>query len=137
MAECYFNQAEAVHRGFLTGDAKSLYENGITASFDFLGAPDAGAYIGQGTNLIGWNNSSNKIEAIMTQKWLALNGVTTAQSWFDYTRTGYPSGLPISMQASTTDRPVRLFYPSGEISSNGANVPTQPDAFTDKVFWGN
>ena len=34
-----------------------------------------------------------------------------------------------------TDRPVRFFYPAGEYTSNGENVPTQPNAFTDKIFW--
>jgi hypothetical protein len=38
--------------------------------------------------------------------------------------------------ASTPDRPVRLFYTADEISSNGANVPAQLSAFTEKIFWG-
>ncbi len=137
LAESYFNQAEAAILGLTSGDAKSLYESGIEASFNYLGAPGAAAYYGQPVNLIAWNSSSNKLEAIITQKWIAVNGITAEQSWFDYTRTGYPSNLPISQLATTNDRPVRLFYPSGELSSNGANVPAQPDAFTAKIFWGN
>jgi hypothetical protein len=135
LAECYFNQAEAVLKGFLDGTAKDLYESGIKASFDFLGAEGATDYIGQTLSLVSYDNSSNKLEAIITQKWIALNGVTTEQAWFDYSRTGYPSNLPLSLQASTSDRPVRLFYPAGERSSNGDNVPTQPNAFTSKIFW--
>ena len=64
-------------------------------------------------------------------------GINALQSWFDYTRTGYPSDLPISLQATTADRPVRLFYPSSEITGNSNNIPTQPDAFTAKPFWAN
>ncbi len=141
LAESYFNQAEAANIGILTvADAgKALYESGITASFQYLGltAAQATTYYNQVMNLAGWNASSNKLQAIITQKWLAVNGITAEQSWFDYNRTGYPAGLPISLLASTADRPVRLFYVAGELSSNGANVPAQPNAFTDKIFWAN
>lgn len=138
LAESYLNQAEARQRGLITAgdDAKTLYQKGIQASFNTLGAGDATQYYSQIKNLVGWDSSTNKIEAIITQKWIAVNGMSAEQSWFDYNRTGYPAGLPISMQATTADRPVRLFYPAGEYSSNGANVPTQPNAFTDKIFWG-
>jgi len=137
LAECYFNQAEAVENSFLAGNAKSLYESGIQASFDYLEAGSASSYYGQAIPNVGWNASTDKVEAIITQKWIAVNGITAEQSWFDYNRTGFPAGLPVSLQASTTDRPVRLAYPSSEISANGGNVPAQPDVFTTKVFWGN
>lgn len=137
MAECYFNLAEARFKGLVTtgDDAKTLYEKGIQASFDYLGGGSASAYYSQVKDLVGWNSSSNKLAAIITQKWIAVNGLTAEQSWFDYSRTGFPSGLPVSLLATTPDRPVRIFYPAGEYSSNGANVPKQPDAFTDKIFW--
>ncbi|MCD4832412.1 MAG: SusD/RagB family nutrient-binding outer membrane lipoprotein [Bacteroidales bacterium] len=140
LAECYFNLAEAAlpANGYVAGAAQTYYESGIQASFDYLGAPGASAYYGQGLPNVGWvASSSNELEAIITQKWIATNSITAEQSWFDYSRTGYPSGLPISLLASTPDRPVRIYYPASEISSNGANVPTQPDAFTAKIFWGN
>ena len=141
LAESYFNLAEAADKGLLTAadGGKALYESGITASFQYLGlsAGSAAAYYSQATENVGWIASGNKLNAIITQKWLAVNGITAEQSWFDYSRTGYPSNLPISQLASTVGRPVRLFYVSGELSSNGDNVPAQPDAFTDKVFWAN
>ena len=135
LAESYFNQAEAVlSQG---GDAQSLYESGIEASFDYLGVGGASGYYAQPVANVSWANSSNKLEAIITQKWIATNGITAEQSWFDYNRTGYPSNLPISDQATSSDRPVRLYYPASELSSNGGNVPSQPDAFTAKIFWAN
>lgn len=138
LAECYFNLAEARLKGLLTAgpEAKALYEMGIQASFDNLGVGDASSYYGQVKDLVGWDASSDKLQAIITQKWIAVNGQTAEQSWFDYSRTGFPKNLPLSLLASTPDRPVRLFYPAGEYSSNGANVPKQPDAFTEKIFWG-
>lgn len=137
LAESYFNQAEAALAQTSLGDAQTFYESGIQASFDYLGASGASSYYGQNISNVSWASSSNKLEAIITQKWVATNGITAEQSWFDYNRTGYPSGLPISSQATSSDRPVRLYYPASELSSNGANVPSQPDAFSAKVFWAN
>ncbi len=139
LAECKFNQAEAAlpGNGYLAANPKSLYEEGIEASFAYLGATGASTYYGQSMNNVGYDASANKLEAIITQKWIAMNSITAEQSWFDYSRTGFPSNLPVPMFAPTTDRPVRLFYPSSEISANGGNVPTQPDAFTAKIFWAN
>ncbi len=141
LAEHYFNLAELRQKGLITTgpSAQALYESGITASFLYLGLDEAEAedYYTTAQNLVGWNSSSNKLQAIITQKWIATNGLTAEQSWFDYSRTGYPSGLPLPLNYNATaDRPVRLFYPAGEYSSNGANVPTQPNAFTEKIFWG-
>ena len=136
-AESYFNRAEAAQKGFIASDPKEMYQAGIKASFDYLGAPGAILYYSQEITTVSWDNSSDKLEAIIIQKWIALMGINALQSWFDYTRTGYPSDLPISLQATTADRPVRLFYPSSEITGNSNNIPTQPDAFTAKPFWAN
>jgi Starch-binding associating with outer membrane len=112
LAESYFNMAELADKGFISaGDGgQSMYESGITASFLYLGltAAQASSYYSQG--LVGWSSATNKQETIITQKWIAVNGITAEQSWFDYNRTGFPTGLPISLLASTSDRPVRLMY---------------------------
>ena len=136
-AEIHFNQAEAALKGLMGGSAQAHYEMGIQASFDYLGAGSASSYYSLNIPNVSWNQSANKQEAIITQKWIAVNGIDAIQSWFDYNRTGFPSNLPISLQASTNDRPVRLFYPSSELTSNGSNVPAQPNAFTSKIFWAN
>lgn len=136
LAENNFNIAEARLKGILPGNAQLAYESGIQAAFTYLGGGDASAYYTQPIENVSWA-SSDPLEAIITQKWLALIGVDAVQSWFDYSRTGYPRNLPISLQATTPDRPVRLFYTSGEQTSNNANVPQQPNAFTGKIFWAN
>lgn len=136
-AELYFSLAELAFKGLYSGDAQELYESGIQASFDYLGAGDASSYYNQNVENISWSASSDKIEAIITQKWIATNGINAEQSWFDYNRTGYPENLPISLLASTPDRPVRLAYPASELTSNGDNVPSQPDVFNTKIFWAN
>ncbi|MDT0295529.1 SusD/RagB family nutrient-binding outer membrane lipoprotein [Mesonia ostreae] len=139
-AESYFLQSEAVLKGYVSGDAKSLFEQGIRSSFDILGIPeDADSYIqnSNNSNLIGWDGSANKLEAIMTQKWIALNGFNGIESWIEYTRTGYPQ-VPLATIAQQNSKPVRLLYPSSEYSSNAANVPNQSQnaAFDTPIFWG-
>lgn len=136
-AESYFNRAEAALKGFISSDPKAMYEAGIQASFTYLGAGDASAYYEQATPTVGWDNSPNKLEAIIVQKWLGVMGINALQSWFDYSRTGFPSDVPVSLLATKPDRPVRLFYPSSEVTSNGDNLPAQQDAFTAKIFWAN
>ncbi len=139
LAEALFLQAEATVRGYIDGGddaAKELYNQGIQASFDYLGAEDAEDYYSQPIMNVSWADSPNKIEAIITQKYFALNGVTGIESWIELTRTGYPSGLPIP-EDSEGKRPVRLLYPSTEYARNGDNVPptTTADAFNNPPFW--
>ncbi len=139
-AESLLLQAEAVQRGLMPGVAKDLYESGITESYKLLGltAAQASAYYGQAISLVNWTASAgNEIEAIINQKWIALNGINGIETWIENTRTGFPSHVPLSTVAPGTSRPVRLLYPSSEISGNTANVPVQNEtqAFTSRVFW--
>jgi hypothetical protein len=134
LAEAELLQAEAAFKSYLN-DAQTHFNNGVAASFSYLGAPGANDYTSSNKNLADYAASTDKLEAIITQKWIALNGIDAIQSWFDYNRTGYPSNLPVSLSSPTADRPVRLMYPASEISGNSLNVPAQPNVFTDKIFW--
>ena len=142
-AEALFVQAEATVRGYLPGGdaaAQALYEAAITASFVQLGVEDAETeaqtYYNQDIINVSWDDSTDKIQAIITQKWVALNGTSSIESWIDLTRTGYPAGLPIPAESDGV-RPVRLLYPSSEYARNVNNVPTQTadDVFTNAPFW--
>lgn len=141
-AECKFLQAEAMQRGYLTGNAKQAFEDGITASFDFysrsfgtyVNTPlNAATYIASidAKNGLGWTGSANKISAIMTQKYLALAEWNGIELYIDHMRTGFPV-LPLPNGVVETKRPNRLIYPTSEYSSNSANVPnvTNADLFT-------
>jgi len=139
LAESLFLQAEANVRGYIAGGdaaAMELYNEGIQASFDYLGAEGAEDYYAQPIQNVSWGASSDKIEAIITQKYFALNGVSGIESWIELTRTGFPSGLPIP-EDSDGKRPVRLLYPSSEYARNADNVPasTTADAFNNPPFW--
>ena len=143
LSESLFTQAEAVVRGYIPGDdaeAEKLYNEAITASFEYLEVEDAGTaaetYYTQAKKNVGWQSSTDKIEAIITQKWIALNGTSSIESWIELTRTGFPANLPIP-EDSQGKRPVSLLYPTSEYSRNSENVParTAEDAFTNFPFW--
>lgn len=135
-AESYLLQAEAQLNGKISGDAGTSFQNAITASFAFYGLATTG-YAPTNPGL-GWTGSDNdKLQAIMRQKWIALNGINGIESWIEFTRTGYPAGIPLALTAQSTTRPKRLMYPSTEYVSNSANVPAQvsADAFATGPFW--
>jgi hypothetical protein len=143
LSEALLLQAEAITRGYIAGGdaaAKAKYEAAIKASFIYLGVPNATvaatAYYSQDRVNTSWATSANKIEAIITQKWIALNGTSSIELWIEKTRTGFPAGLPMPAEGGGT-RPVRLLYPGSEISRNALNVPAQTSqsAFTDNPFW--
>jgi len=136
-AESYFLQAEAVVRGWGTGDAKALYENGITASFTFWGLSEtaADAYMLQPAIAFPTAGTmEQKIRAIIIQKWISMDGTQNVEAWTEWRRTGYPDFFTIS-QASIIGNvfPVRILIPDTEMSRN-SNVPPQK-LITDKVWW--
>jgi hypothetical protein len=145
--ESLFLQAEAVQRNYITGNAKALYESAVIQSIIYMGGADgtaaaAATYLAQtGNPLINFDSAIDKIKTIITQKWLALNGVSPMPIWTDYRRTGYPDFLhftedPAKLNATP---PVRLLYPQSEINVNNANVNAQGtiNVFTSKIFWQN
>lgn len=73
----------------------------------------------------GWTGTdTQKIHAIMYQKWIATMGVfNPIQSFIDYNRTGFPY-TPLSTNAIQSRKPYRLIYPVSEYVANSANVPT-------------
>lgn len=133
-AESYFLQAEAIQRGFLPGDARSMFNQGITESFRFystgfgdlvLSQLNADTYINAIDSKVGlgWTATPDKINCIMTQKWLALTQWTGIEPYFDFLRTGYPR-VPLPQGVSQSNRPNRLIYHSSSYSSNPNNTPS-------------
>ncbi|MFV0248651.1 MAG: SusD/RagB family nutrient-binding outer membrane lipoprotein [Tenacibaculum sp.] len=143
LSEALLLQAEAVYRGYISGGeavAKDLYQQAIETSFIYLGVEDASNaaknYYTQPLNKVSWDDSPNKLEAIIVQKWIALNGTSSIELWIEKTRTDFPSDLPVSKESKGV-RPVRLLYPDSERARNSENVPpqTNQDAFTKYPFW--
>jgi len=143
-AESHFLQAEAIVRGYLTGNAQTEYEAGVTSSFAFLGAPGAAAYLAQNNVNTNWTKVSGttaQISLIITQKWIAMNGVTPLEAYADYRRLGLPAGIPISISPyknpPDAQVPVRYLYPTSEYTTNTENVNAEGtiDYYTNRVFW--
>lgn len=116
-AELQFALAEAVQRGYITGDAKAYYESGIAASFDYYGVTVPGDYLSQPTVAL---NGSNDLEKILTQKWLSLINAGH-EAWFNIRRTGIPVLQPGPDNLNDGKYPVRYLYPESEQATNFAN----------------
>jgi len=176
-AESYFLQAEARLKGILTtgDDVKTLYLKGIEASFNYLyknqsntlNAPgdnplelvdpeaDAAAYLVEGDNennrLVNIDlaaTDEEKLEAIITQKYIALNMIHGHEAWAEFRRTGYPEidntapldrDLTFVSLLSTSTAPDKLLgrvlYPATEYQLNDKNVPAGISVFDSYVFW--
>jgi hypothetical protein len=148
-SESLFLQAEAVARGILTGDDADLFKRAVSSSIIYEGGPlgtqaNADLYLAQTLANVIYDPAASveiKVKTIITQKWLASNGLVVHPTWTDYRRTGYPNFLHFSQDAARLkDYPcVRLLYPQSEINVNNDNVLKQGtiDLFTSKIFWQN
>lgn len=167
LAEGKFLQAEAIVEGLMTGDAKVTFEEGIKASYLYLMKNESDA-VESGANAASYltkylaDNSlqylanfglattkEQKIEAIITQKYIAINFLFGHEGWNEYRRTHYPliSGTNTVANAKTTfvsttssstapDKlPTRLLYPNTEFSYNAGNVPSDINKYSSKIFW--
>ena len=168
-AESYLLQAEAIVRGIVTtgttvDDASVLFNKGIGASFAYLylkednssianAATATAAYLTENAtsrlaNFALATTTEQKIEAIITQKFIAMNMVNSDVAWNDYRRTHYPTlnnaanasgaetfASSVSESTRPDHLPTRVLYPSAEGSYNGANVPKGISPFTSLIFW--
>ncbi len=152
--ESLFMEAEAAERGWIDGDAKSLFESAITQSFVFLKVEDASnaalSYM-ENTPFANWDqwqadygtSVDDMVQLIAIQKYIANCGIDPFESWCDERRLhmletmaetnptlGFPidQGTPyISLNPSKISNtiPIRLLYPQTEYTTNNENVSAQ------------
>lgn len=164
-AESYFLQAEAYARGYMVGDAAAAFNAGILQSFTYLyknasnvvetgknPAADVATYLADNATSPLANFSlaltpEQKIEAIITQKYIALNQINNDEAFNEFRRTTYPkivNGSPdplltfasIKSVSTHVDKlPTRLLYPQEEGNLNGANLPANINKFSSLIFW--
>lgn len=167
-AESYFLQSEAALEGDLgvSGSASTFFYNGIKSSFSYLYMKRDGTYdltnwdptadeaayetANAGTYLVNFSlatTAAQKLEAIITQKYIAVNMINSQEGWNEYRRTHYPkivngstdgtltfaSRQSLSSQADKL--PTRIMYPTVEQSVNNGNVPKGISPFTSFIFW--
>jgi hypothetical protein len=134
-AESLFLQSEAAARGWISVDAEQLYNQAIRASFSYyktdLSTLDS--YLAQPE--VAFSASSNPIERIIEQKWLAMNSVSSIEAWNDFRRLGLPN-FPKTAATGVSGRPNRLMYPETERGTNLENVELQGnDVITEAKIW--
>ncbi|HYG20882.1 MAG TPA: SusD/RagB family nutrient-binding outer membrane lipoprotein [Ohtaekwangia sp.] len=149
-AQTLFLQAEAVERGWISGDAEQLFRDGVESAIMQLklSAPaslfDDAAIANYADNVIAYpagGTLEEKLEAINTQYYIAsfLDGYESFANW---RRTGYPELTPVNFTGNVTGGtiPRRLQYPANEYGVNGDNLAAViarqgPDTFTTRVWW--
>ena len=117
--EVKFFLAEAAVKGYITADAKSLYEDGVGAAFKYWNTPLPENYLKEGpASFIG--DSKTQLTLIGTQKWLA-NIINGFEGWIEYRRTGIPNLKTVAASLNNDLIPVRMPYPIDEEALNGEN----------------
>ncbi len=139
--ELCFNMAEGINRGWATGNASTWYNNGITASMNFLGITEGSsitvgnltgtttygsvdnisiaAYLAQAT--VQYLPGATGLTQILNQKYIAFWQNSNWEAFFNQRRTGVPifSAGPGSGNANKIAK--RWQYPRAEADANTAN----------------
>lgn len=137
-SEVCFYLADAAERSIsgTPASAAGFYNSGITASFDYWGAPDVTTYLAQSSVKYTTAAGTFKVK-IGTQLWLAMynRGYEAWTAWRTYDIPGFNlaavSKLPV---------PTRYTYPVNEQNLNKTNYTSASAAIggdkqTTKVFW--
>jgi hypothetical protein len=137
--------SEAIVRGWVSGDAASVFSSAVRANMEQMSAygvkatiPDAaiGTYINAHQL-----NPATALNDINTQYWVAsfLNG---SESFANFRRSDYPllTKNPFPGSEITEDFIRRLVYPDGEYVVNKENVEAAntrqgPDKIDTRVWW--
>lgn len=139
-AELQFIMAEAAARGWISGSAKTYYDNGITAGITLWGNVVPTGYVNKAVIL--YNETADleeQLEQIHLQKYYALF-YTDFQQWFEHRRTGHPV-LPKGAGLENNGiMPARLNYPVYLNATNKQNLLNAiaaqgPDDINTKVWW--
>ena len=142
-AQVLFMRAEATKLGYEAGGdaaAETFYKNAIKASWEQYGVFDQTAY---NTYLllpaVAYSAATGHRQ-IMTEKWVHMY-LNSWESWNDWRRTGFPVLTPAQDAIDPRGIPLRLGYPTTEVSLNGTNYNAAVTAMggTDnnygKMWW--
>jgi hypothetical protein len=119
--ELCFNIAEAINRGWATGNAGEWYNKGITASMETYGITDVAPYLAQSQVAYAGNNASG-LTQVLVQKYLAQAQHSGLESYYTWRRTGVPAfaeGGPGTGNSGVIPR--RFQYPTSERDNNTDN----------------
>ncbi|OUJ74726.1 SusD/RagB family nutrient-binding outer membrane lipoprotein [Hymenobacter crusticola] len=147
--ELCFNIAEAINRGWVTGNAESYYTAGIQASMQYYGIPANGNvtasfyrpgstdvtsaanydtytvpfsfsdYYAQPT--VKYAGGTTGLTQIVQQKYLALFRHSGLEAYYNYRRTGVPTFTTGPGTGNSGRIALRFQYPTSERTANTAN----------------
>ncbi len=143
--EMCLNIAEAINRGWTTGNANDWYQKGIKASFAFYGINDGantvsflrtlapGDYINYNITfnyndyfaqpLVNYaGNNAAGLNQILLQKYLSMARNSGLEAYYQWRRTGVPTFLVGSGVGNSGIIPQRYQYPDKELQTNETNV---------------
>ncbi len=129
-AEVKFIEAEANQILGNSGSARQAFEDGIRASLSQLNVTDLNGvdetfvdnFVSERLN--EYDNAANKIEPIITEKYVA--NFIGLEPFNDWRRTGYPELEPVpGAQTDGGVIPLRFPYPESEYTNNSTQVPTE------------
>lgn len=135
LAQTNFFLAEAVERGYISGNAADHYANAVSASMMMWGVTDTDAidaYIAANPF-----DSGNWKESIGVQKWIHLytHGL---EAWTEWRRLDYPDLEPSEFAVRISTIPVSLPYVISEQTRNVSSLEAVSSNFNDltnKVWW--
>lgn len=140
--EMCFNIAEAINRGWISGNAETWYRKGLEASVKSYGINDAGTietYYNQESVKYAGNNEKG-LTQILTQKYLAFFNNSGWEAYFNYRRTGVPTFLTGPGTGNSARIPKRWQYPLSERTTNEVNykaaLKAQFDTESDDINSG-
>lgn len=136
-AEVELMRAEAVERGYVSGNAEQAFRDGVRAALDYLSmygseadisATDIDAYVDERGTAYAGASTAERIRMINEQYWAATY-MNHYESFANWRRSGYPDleESPVDMEGSYPGSATagnfirRLTYPVSEASQNTDN----------------
>lgn len=137
--------AEAAWRGWISADAKALYEAGIRASFAQWGATGVDEYLASEAVAYVGGNGQDALEQIAIQRWIATYMADGVEAWSDWRRLDIPY-LPVgpgAVDSGNEHYPYRLgYYTDTDVAYNYENyvialqdLSGGKDDVSNRVWW--
>ena len=139
--------AEAAQRGFITGNVRTFYEEGVRAHMAQMTQYDASAVISAAEQnaylTLNPFDPAKALEQINTQYWIS-SFLIGSEAWCNFRRSGFPALRPntyINADPVVANGFIRrLHYPAREYSVNPTNLAAAvarqgADNMATRIFW--
>lgn len=120
-SETNFNIAEAINRGWVSGNAADYYNHGIDESMKFYGVNSAAISAFETRNAYSGNSAAG-LQQIIEQKYVAFFENSGRQAYYNFRRTGIPKFDIGPANANNNAIPTRWAYPTSEYTVNTVNL---------------